>query len=362
MYRINKLLVPVLFLLLQSSAQADPLMLSEFYLHHRHWVTGAGGLTLLVLYYLISWQRIGKSPSKHTLITTCEPPDGLSASALRFIENSEYDRTCFAAALVNMAVKGHIKITEVDGVYTLEHRVQAVNLDTGEVAIIKGLFADAKVRVLNPQSHAYINSAQYLHTATLRKKQEVNYFASNSRYFITGVILAIANVIFTSLVMPASSAGKIYWFLMGLAMTGAGINWFFYEFLKAPNRLGHVLPDKIERFRLYLALAEKQELATQHAQGRTSELFERYLPYALALGVEQQWAEKFTDILTRVSAEGKTAYHPVWYSGSAWDDNHIGGFSASLGSQFTGAIEASSVAPATSSGSSRGSTFRDGGL
>jgi len=381
-----------------------------FYTDSLHWILGAGGLILLILYYLISWKRISKIPEKSVIISRYEPPEGFSPSVLHYVEKMKYDMTCFAAALISMAVKGHIKIIETDGVYTLVHTDKTVKLEAGEAALDKRLFGDEKTRILNQQSHGYINAAENAHAASLRNSYEFKYFVRNSRYFIPGVTLTTALLFITILAMPASSFvgaslffliwlslwssvvfGLVYaavkswqsvnrryyltnavkatvnalifsapvyiivnaffeqndWFLIGLAITGAGINWLFYELLKASALSGRELLNKVEGFRHYLDVAEKQELANRHPPGRTPELFERYLPYALALGVEQQWAEKFTDILTRVSAVGKTAYHPVWYSGAAWDDNHIGGFSASLGSQFTGSIVASSSLPGT---------------
>ncbi len=401
-----------------------PNLIYVFFTDYLHWLLGVSGLIILILHYLICLQRVGSAPDKQAIITTYEPPEGFSPSALRYVETMKYDKTCFAAALISMAVKGHIKIIELDSVYTLEHTDHAVKLDAGEAALGRRLFADEKTRILSQRFHGYINAAQNVHARSLRMHYECNYFASISLYLITSSALTIALLNITILSMPDSAFmgsklffqiwlsvwstvvfGPVYaavnfrqslirpdglvnvikatiialsisvpvlivvpacfiqidWFLIFLAIAASGINGLFYELLKSSTRNHRRLLDKLEGFRLYLEIAEKQELASHHPPGRTPELFERYLPYALALGVEQQWAEKFTDILTRVSAEGKTAYHPVWYSGSAWDDNHIGGFSASLGSQFISAIEASSVAPATSSGFSFDSSSRGSG-
>jgi uncharacterized membrane protein len=41
---------------------------------------------------------------------------------------------------------------------------------------------------------------------------------------------------------------------------------------------------------------------------KTPELFERFLPYAMAYGVEKQWSEAFEDICKQP---------PEWYSGTA---------------------------------------------
>ena len=46
----------------------------------------------------------------------------------------------------------------------------------------------------------------------------------------------------------------------------------------------------------------------------TPELFERYLPYAIALGVENRWADRFAGVLAAAAAQGQQGF--AWYSGS----------------------------------------------
>ena len=69
------------------------------------------------------------------------------------------------------------------------------------------------------------------------------------------------------------------------------LNALFYELLKAPTRIGRTILDEIEGFKLYLSVAEKDRLNFIHPPEETPKLFERFLPYAIALGVENQWGE-----------------------------------------------------------------------
>ena len=75
------------------------------------------------------------------------------------------------------------------------------------------------------------------------------------------------------------------------------LNILFYHLLKAPTLLGRKLLDKIEGFKLYLTTAEKHRLNFEILEKETPELFEKYLPYAMALGVEEKWTEKFAAVL-----------------------------------------------------------------
>ena len=61
--------------------------------------------------------------------------------------------------------------------------------------------------------------------------------------------------------------------------------------------MGQKLLDQIEGFRLYLSTAEEERLKVLHPPEKTPELFERYLPYALALDCENEWNAKFAAVL-----------------------------------------------------------------
>jgi uncharacterized membrane protein len=118
--------------------------------------------------------------------------------------------------------------------------------------------------------------------------------------------------------------------------------------------------DKIEGFKQYLSVAERERLNLLNPPERTPALFEKYLPYALALGVEQAWSEQFSDVLAAAGSDGQ-AYAPLWYSGTGWSDSNISDFSSSLGGSLTGAIASSSTAPSSSSGSGGGGSSGGGG-
>ena len=105
------------------------------------------------------------------------------------------------------------------------------------------------------------------------------------------------------------------------------LNVLFYFLLKAYTLRGRRLMDQIEGFRMYLTLAEQARLELLHPPEPTRELFEKYLPFALALDVENEWCEQFAEVLDRAS------FAPAWYQGSSWRSLGSGGLSASLGNQ-----------------------------
>jgi len=77
---------------------------------------------------------------------------------------------------------------------------------------------------------------------------------------------------------------------------------------------------------LYLDVAEGDELKLVDAPPLTVKLYERYLPAALALEVEQHWAERFAAVFATQAA----AQSPSWYSGDAWDSRDVARFHVRL--------------------------------
>jgi uncharacterized membrane protein YgcG len=138
------------------------------------------------------------------------------------------------------------------------------------------------------------------------------------------------------------------------------VNVIFYHLLKAPTLLGRKIMDKIDGFKMYLGVAEKDRLESIKEPARTPELFEAFLPFAIALNLENTWAEKFSDVLESIEGEEKS-YSPGWYSGTGWSTLGASGFASSLSGSFSSTISSSSTAPGSSSGGSSGGFSGGGG-
>ncbi|PZF77252.1 DUF2207 domain-containing protein [Aestuariivirga litoralis] len=148
--------------------------------------------------------------------------------------------------------------------------------------------------------------------------------------------------------------------LVGTAMLLGLLNVVFYHLLRAPTQSGRQLMDQIEGFRLYLSTAEEERLKVLHPPEKTPELFERYLPYALALDCENEWNAKFAAVLAAAAAAGAAA--PAWYSGRSWGSGGMGGgFTDSLGRGLASSAAAAATAPGRSSGSGGGGGGFSGG-
>jgi len=189
------------------------------------------------------------------------------------------------------------------------------------------------------------------HRAALRKKAVSLTLFSIPFVFFELVGLAIV-------VFAASLA------IILIMATMVFINVLFYRLMRARTPVGRKLMDGIEGFRMYLATAERNRLNRLNPPERTPELFEKYLPYALALDVEQLWSELFSDMLGR-AAGTDAGYTPRWYEGTAWRDttpsHFTSGFGKSLASAAATAAASSSSSPGFSSGGGGGGSSGGGG-
>lgn len=189
------------------------------------------------------------------------------------------------------------------------------------------------------------------HQSVLRKKAvSLTLF---SIPFVFFELVGIAVVVFAaSLTMILIMAAMVF------------INVLFYRLLRARTPIGRKLMDGIEGFRMYLATAEQNRLNLLNPPDRTPELFEKYLPYALALDVEQQWSEQFSGILAQ-AVRADSGYTPRWYGGTAWRDttptHFTSGFGSSLASAASAAAASSSSSPGSSSGGGGGGSSGGGG-
>lgn len=134
-------------------------------------------------------------------------------------------------------------------------------------------------------------------------------------------------------------------------------NLLFYNLLKAPTTIGRKVMDELEGLKLFLSVAEKDRLNVLNPPDKTPALFERFLPWALALGVEQQWCEQFSEILKEMGRD--EGYAPLWYNSSSNFSSQS--FASSLGNTLSATISSSSRAPGSSSGSGGGGSSGGGG-
>jgi len=372
------------------------------------------GTLAVLAYYFAMWRRYGRDPEAGPVIPRFEPPKGLSPAACRFIRLMNYDRKAFSAALMHMAVKGYLLIEESGKKFTLTRQREPGRLEGlsgGERRIAKHLTETRDTVVIKHENNALLRGAIKKLRGSLEAEYELATFKRNTGFIVIGLVLsagvAVASdafflgvivalvaaaltfagfhlwgddadpsfkvipfrslpavgsaadflkLLFFFAVVFASSSGAILtqisikpFMIACFALLGAA-NTLFFFLLKRPTNAGKQLMNEIEGFRMYLKTAEENRLQFLHPPEKTPELFERFLPYAIALDVENEWADKFAAVLAAASREPGQAggYEPRWYRSSrSLSVKRIGSVGTSLG----GVVAAAARPPGSSSGS-----------
>jgi len=158
------------------------------------WGVGLAGVVLLTLYYLIAWLLVGRDPEKGVIITRYEPPPRLTPATARYIRRMGYDHKAFAAALVNLAVKGLIEIKEEGRTFTLVRTgEQAEELAPGEQVILAKLFGGRlnTTLKLNQTEHKKIQAALKAHQEALDNNSLKIYFLKNRGWLLPGILASV---------------------------------------------------------------------------------------------------------------------------------------------------------------------------
>ncbi|RPD41985.1 DUF2207 domain-containing protein [Chitinophaga barathri] len=388
--------------------------LKEWYENYRAVLLALIGSAGLFFYFFTSWKKHGVDPVQPVAVPAFEPPDGLSPAALRYIFKRTTDNKGNAAALVSLAVKKVLRIKETDREeYTVEKLIDAPkDLPKEEQKLFSGLLSSRKQIALDNKQFKIFEAANNAFNASLSEQYRIkDYFLPNTKQILiggllTGLIVFIymllinagvfvlllfvtpflgvgvamlvngfkklregcAGILYLAFGLPFTIAPVVVMFsfmdevpfVALLFMLAASLGYVLYiKLIKAPTPLGAAMDAKIEGFRMYLETAEEHRLDMLTPPEHTPALFERLLPYAIALDLENQWADKFSSVLEQAN------YDPTWYAG---DYMNYTRFSSSFSNRLTSSVMTARMDPtpprssgSSSSGSSSWSSGSSGG-
>ena len=313
------------------------------------------GLAAMLGYYLPVWNNYGRDPAPGVVFTRYEPPDGFSPASLRYIHNMGYDNETMTAGVVSLAVKGFLRIDEDDGEHTLTKTnpgTGGATLASGERALFDALFENGDSITLVDDNHETLGAAKSAHEKSLKRDYHNRYFVTNGMLNLPPLLIGILATVIALAIGPS-------FLVVATIVAMVATLFLFFILLMRPTKLGRALLDESLGFEEYLEFAEKDEMNLRNPPEKTPELFEKYLPFALALGVQQAWAERFARIFAELRGPNETAWQPAWYSGS-WNNFDLGSTTQSLSSDLGTSIS-SSVSPPGSSSGGGGGGFSGGG-
>ena len=326
-------------------------------------------LVLLGMFRL--WRRRGRDPELSPITTQYEPPASMTPAELGTLIDGKPDMRDITSTIVDLAVRGYLHITETkdehlfglfsskDYTFTLKKtRNEWTSLKPHERDLLDSLFSgDTSVTLSNLKNKFYKHLPGLRNGLYGKLVSDGLYTGRPDRvralYIVGGVIfgflVGFGSATFMAWLGMQPAAGIIAGILSGLIVIAFG--WFM------PSRTaqGTRQLEKVLGFREFLSRVEGDRLDRMI---KTPEMFEKFLPFAMALGVEDNWAKAF---------EGIYKEPPSWYTGPGGVHAfRPSTFASNLGVMSTQAASVMASAPRSSGGSgfsggSSGGGFGGGG-
>jgi len=322
------------------------------------------GFVVLIAYMVRQWSAVGRDPQKGIVIARYEPREGQTPAGMRYLERMGYDMRCFTGDVLSLAVAGHIRISEREKIFKNEWQLEQTQPHDGarvsetQLSLLNMLFRAGSPLVLKNTNVTVVAGARDMHRKHLEAEYQPLYFKRNGKK--VGIAWLIAIV--TGAAAFASSGGFGIPVIIGVAVLMVISLGIFGYLIKAPTPEGRKLLDEIEGLKLYMSVAERDELKSIKGPNEPvldAARYEALLPYAVALAVEDAWTKKFTAAVGAAAA-AQAANSMGWYGGHGPISN-LGDFSRSVGSSLSSTISSASTPPGSSSGSGGGGSSGGGG-
>jgi hypothetical protein len=377
---------------------AEPLHVSQ----QAHWwgydelpfVVAMMGVVPLIGFYLIGWWCVGRGPPPGIIVPQFDPPYGMSAAAVRYVarKGAGIDARALTAAVLDMAVRGHLRLVDTDYGMQVEQRAGGGPLDSAEWAVEAALFSggtqlplSSNRSVLDRSRTAmediyaqacegwvfrhYVNWWNYsivlslgilaeFTLSILLIRDSVDGFSviviimfsfSLAPWFITAFVPVWhpRPVVFWLIALSAGALGTAALNLTRLDLvacvvalllalvTAIGFRWFRVWTVE-----GRQVMDRIEGFRRYLANDER--IDTLGAPEKTPQRFAELLPYAVALDVEGPWARSFAGVPAAAATGTVVA---SWYTGNLSAPADPASFAHNLGHGVSKTIATAAYPP-----------------
>jgi uncharacterized membrane protein YgcG len=323
----------------------------------------------LLFYYGYTWLRFGVDPAKPTVFPQFEVPRDISPASVGMIDKQRYYGDLVTGSILNLAVKGYIKIEEAIAEYMLGlfkskryvlHKLKEDDdrLEKEEAVLFSKLFSEGSTLTLDGTYNETVGSAVTAFRKALTKQHNpLIYQGFNLKFWIAPIITIIVYIFLFVYLASTYFTGENDGLVLFLFIVLNGISFLIYQYvIRKPTVEKLKLKSVIEGFKMYMSAAEEKQIAHFNPPDLTPEIFEKLLPYALVLGAEAVWGEKFQNLIDRSSIDQN--YQPVWYAGRIIN---FSSFNHSLNSSLSNSISSSSTPPSSSGSGSAGGGFSGGG-
>jgi uncharacterized membrane protein len=330
-----------------------------------NWILVVPFFVLLILWRV--YRTSGRDPGARSIAVQYEPPPGMSPGGIGTVIDERVDTRDITATIVDLAVRGFLTIEteELSEMWGLKKRDVTVfernkrpadgELLAHEIAVLDALFKSGSRVTTHDLREQFYRSVPGIKNDLYARLSRMNLFAANphaqrSKY-VAGGFVAGALVFGVGAAWAFWRGGILPHALLIPGISCIATVILFAAFSPAMprrTRKGVRMRSWALGFQEFAQRVEKPRLEALEAR----QVFERLLPYAIALGVSSNWARRFEDIYSEES--------PRWYVGShhgAWISAHA--FESSLSDAMSTAEQSILTSPRSSG--SGGGGFSGGG-
>jgi uncharacterized membrane protein YgcG len=313
------------------------------------------------------WRRRGKDPRRLPVTVRYEPPPGLTPGEAGTLLDNSADLRDVTATLVDLGVRGYLRFEERDDrklfgligkreylLNRLEPPSDAVALAPHERQVFDGVFSGRSSSVeLSDLQNEFYTELPKIRTSIFERLLGRGFYHARpdqvrTRWMVGGVVLGFllggAGSAVASRFLMTPVPFIVAAVLVALIVIGFG------SVMPARTDAGARALEQVLGFEEFLRRVEAEHL--KKVIIGHPELFDRYLPFAMAFGVEKKWAKAFEGIYTDP---------PTWYVGSHVTNFSVGHLSSSLGELSSKVGSTMTSSPRSSSGSGFGGGGSSGG-
>src|SRR5690554_2074798 len=235
-----------------------------FFRDHSVYLIGGIGLVISFLINFILWAKFGKDPRKGTIIPQFYPPkDWSPAEVLYLLNEGKKDNNMFAAQLLQLAVKGHIKIEKKDTdnkkdsfliSYTGKStkRQKLTELEQGFLDKLLGIAPQTTIS--DSYNHRVAAANKFLVTQ-LEKKQAGLYFNKNWKLILPQYLFPVLTTI--GMIVAQNFYEGPVWFIFLLIALLIIMNVIFLRLFYQPTKEGRKMLDHILGLERYIKYADE---------------------------------------------------------------------------------------------------------
>ena len=324
----------------------------------------------LLLYYGFTWLKFGIDPPKPTVIPQYEVPNNMTPASVGMLDKFRYHGDLITGTILNLAVKGYLKIEEdtqdyVFGLFKSKkfilHKTKSDSglLNHEERVLFSKLFQGSDTLFLDGKYDSMILTAVTAFKTSLRKQHHgLIYQGFNFKFWIAPILTIIAYVFLFVFLAAQYFQGENDGVIFAIFLVVNIAFFLIYQYLiRKPAKEKLKIKSLIDGFKMYMSAAEEKQIAYFNPPELTPEIFEKLLPYAVVLGAEDVWGEKFQNLIDKSLID--QTYQPTWYTGG-----RIGNFSTfnhTLNSSLSNSLSKSATPPSSSGSGSGGGGFSGGG-